>query len=178
MSVGQCSSSFSFPVIKQLAQKEIAILDAHLDVERLAGRHHDRFTQQQDGRLTYLMAWLDEIPIGHTMVRWEGTMDAFIAERISGCAHVEDLFVMPEFRSHGFGTQILRHGERLPIERGFGQIGLAVGIDNPRARTLYERLGYVDTGFGMFAIGGTCTDIHGRRRAWREACEYLVKQLD
>lgn len=166
------------PEIRPLAEDEIPLLDAHLDPERLAGRHHDRFTQQQDGRLTYLIAWLDGIPIGHTMVRWEGTTDAFVAERISGCAHVEDLFVMPEYRSRGIGTRILAHGERLAMERGFGRIGLAVGIDNPRARALYERLGYADTGFGAFEIGGTYRNAHGEEREWREVCEYLVKRID
>lgn len=163
--------------IRPLQKGEIPLLDAHLDVDRLAGRHHERFTQQQDGRLTYLIAWLDGIPVGHTMVRWEGTTDAFVAERISDCAHVEDLFVMPELRSTGIGTQILGYGERLAAERGFMQIGLAVGIDNPRARALYERLGYVDTGFGVFEIGGTYTDIEGNMREWREVCEYMVKQI-
>ena len=165
------------PEIRPLTQEEIPLLDAHLDVGRLAGRHHDRFTQQQDGRLTYLIAWLDGIPIGHTMVRWGGTTDAYVAERISGCAHLEDLFVMPELRSQGIGTSILAEAERLSAGREYEQIGLAVGIDNPRARSLYERLGYIDTGFGEFEIGGTYTDIHGRQRQWREVCEYLVKRL-
>ena len=164
--------------IRPLRKGEIPLLDAHLDVERLAGRHDERFAQQQEGRLTYLIAWLGEIPIGHTMVRWEGTTDAYVADRISDCAHVEDLFVMPEFRSQGIGTRILEHGEWMARKRGFERIGLAVGVDNPRARALYERLGYVDTGFGVFEIGGTYTDIHGKRREWREVCEYLVKGLD
>ena len=166
------------PEIRPLAQEEIPLLDAHLDAGRLAGRHHDRFTQQQDGILTYLIAWLDGIPVGHTMVRWEGTTDAYVADRIADCANLEDLFVMPELRSKGIGTQILSYGERLAAERRFARIGLAVGIDNLRARALYERLGYVDTGFGVFEIGGTYTDIHGNVREWREVCEYLVKGLD
>ena len=113
-------------------------------------------------------------------IRWRagtGTTDAFIAERISGCAHIEDLFVMPEHRSRGIGTRILAHAERLAVECGFTQIGLAVGIDNPRARELYERLRYVDTGFGVFEIGGTYRNAHGEEREWREVCEYLVKGL-
>ncbi len=166
------------PEIRPLEQSEIRLLDKHLDVDRLAGRHHDRFTQQQDGHLTYLIAWLYEIPIGHTMVRWGGTTDAYIVERISECAHLEDLFVMPELRSQGIGRRILAQAEWLAAERDFSQISLAVGIDNPRARALYERLGYVDTGYGAFEIGGTYMDIHGNRREWREVCEYLVKRLD
>ena len=166
------------PEIRPLSQGEIPLLNAHLDVERLAGRHDDRFAQQQAGRLTYLIAWLNGIPIGHTMVRWEGATDAYIAERIADCAHVEDLFVMPELRSQGMGTRILAYGERLAAERGFTRIGLAVGVDNPRARALYERLGYADTGFGVFEIRGTYTDIRGRQQEWREVCEYLAKGLD
>ena len=163
--------------VRPLSLCGIPLLDAHLDVDRLAGRHHDRFTQQQDGHLTYLIAWLDEIPVGHMMVRWGGTTDAYIADRISDCAHLEDLFVMPELRSLGIGSRILRHAERLAAERAFTRIGLAVGIDNPRARMLYERLGYVDAGFGVFEIGGSYMDIHGNQRRWREVCEYLVKGL-
>ena len=166
------------PDIRPLVENEIPLLDAHLDVARLAGRHNERYTQQREGRLIYLIAWLDGIPVGHTMVRWTGTTDAFVADRTSGCAHVEDLFVMPKCRSQGIGARILAHAERLSTERGFKQIGLAVGIDNPRARALYERLGYVDTGFGAFEIGGTYLDIHGNRREWREVCEYLMKRLN
>ena len=166
------------PEIRPLKGCEIPILDAHLDVERLAGRHDGRYAQQQYGCLTYLIAWLEGIPIGHAMVRWTGTTDAFVADRISGCAHVEDLFVMPERRSRGIGTRILARAEHLSLERGFKQIGLAVGIDNPRARSLYERLGYMDTRFGVFEIGGSYRDVHGKQREWREVCEYLVKRLD
>ena len=41
------------PHIKPLVEDEIPLLDAHLDVERLAGRHGERLAQQRDGRLTY-----------------------------------------------------------------------------------------------------------------------------
>ena len=176
-SVGQCVSPMFIPEIKPLAEDEIPLLDTHLDPERLAGRHGERFAQQRDGRLTYLIAWLDGVPIGHTMARWEGTTDAFVAERISGCAHIEDLFVMPELRSRGIGARILAHAEGLAVERGFARIGLAVGVDNPRARALYEWLGYADAGFGAFEIGGTYRNARGEERAWREVCEYLVKGL-
>ena len=163
--------------VRPISRREIPLLDRHLDADRLAGRHGERLAQQRDGRLTYLIAWLGGIPIGHTMARWEGTTDAFVAERISGCAHIEDLFVMPELRSRGIGTRILAHAERLAEKRGFTRIGLAVGVENPRARALYERLGYADTGFGAFEIGGRYTDRRGQWREWREVCEDLVKGL-
>ena len=85
---------------------------------------------------------------------------------------------MTEHRSRGIGSRILTHAERLVAERAFPKIGLAVGTDNPRARMLYERLGYVNTGFGVFEIGGSYLDIHGNQRRWHEVCEYMVKPLN
>ena len=163
--------------IRPLARYEIPLLDAHLDARRLAGRHAERYERQREGALAYLIAWRDGLPVGHALARWTGAMDEFVSARIADCAHIEDLFVVPELRSCGAGSQILAHAERLALERGFGRIGLAVGIDNPRARALYERRGYADAGFGIFEIGGTYRDAGGVERRWREVCEYLVKGL-
>ena len=163
--------------IRALAADELPLLDAHLDPERLAGRHADRLAQQRRGDLTYLVAWRGGLPIGHTLARWTGTRDEPVASRLTGCAHIEDLFVMPRYRSRGVGSRILARAERLARERGFRQIGLAVGIDNPRARALYERGGYADAGFGEFEIGGTYQNRRGEVRRWGEVCVYLVKGL-
>ncbi len=163
--------------IRPSTENELPLLDAHLDPNRLAGRHADRLRQQQQGRLTYLVAWHGGVPIGHTIVRWTGALDEFVMRRIRNCAHIEDLFVMPKHRSQGVGGRILACAERLAAERGFRQIGLAVGIDNPRARSLYERSDYADTGFGVFRIGGSYRDTNGNLRHWQEDCEYLVKRL-
>lgn len=164
--------------IMPLVAGEVGLLDVHLDPQRLAGRHYERLAHQELGSLTYLIAWLDGLPIGHTLVWWTGARDRFVWERISECAHVEDLFVMPEHRSLGVGSQILEYAEGLAAERAFERIGLAVGVDNVRARALYERRGYVDMGFGEFEIGGAYQDAQGRERRWREVCEYLVKRLE
>lgn len=165
------------PEIRAARDSEIPLLDARLDPKRLAGRHADRLRQQRSGDLTYLVAWLDSAPIGHALARWTGARDEFTARRARGCAHIEDLFVAPECRSRGVGSLILDRAERLAAERGFARIGLAVGIDNPRARALYERRAYADAGFGSFQIGGTYRDINGVQREWREICEYLIKPL-
>lgn len=164
--------------IRPLAQAEIPLLDAHLDARRLAGRHAERFERQREGALTYLIAWRDGLPVGHALARWTGAMDEFVSSRIADCAHIEDLFVTPNMRSRGVGSRILAHAEGLALGRGFGRIGLAVGIDNPRARSLYERRGYADAGFGIFEIGGTYRGMDGVERRWREVCEYLVKGFE
>ena len=57
--------------------------------------------------------------------------------------YLEDLFVLPEFRSKGIGKALLIHLARLAIERGCGRFEWAVLDWNESAREFYKRLGAV-----------------------------------
>jgi ribosomal protein S18 acetylase RimI-like enzyme len=50
--------------------------------------------------------------------------------------------VKPELQSRGIGTALMGAAEQLVCDRGFRGIVLGVEDFNPRARRLYERLGY------------------------------------
>lgn len=50
--------------------------------------------------------------------------------------------VRPEWQGHGIGTRLMEHAEADLVERGFRVAVIAAGRDNPRAKSLYERLGY------------------------------------
>lgn len=56
------------------------------------------------------------------------------------------LAVMPVLQSCGLGTLLVRAAEQRIRHRGLRRAELAVEEDNPRARALYERLGYVAYG--------------------------------
>ncbi|MEV1065580.1 GNAT family N-acetyltransferase [Streptomyces sp. NPDC050263] len=56
------------------------------------------------------------------------------------------LAVLPALQSRGLGTLLIRAAEQRIRNRGLRRAGLAVEEDNPRARALYERLGYVAYG--------------------------------
>jgi ribosomal protein S18 acetylase RimI-like enzyme len=51
--------------------------------------------------------------------------------------------VRPELQSRGIGTALMGAAEELVCRHGFDGIVLGVEDFNPRARRLYERLGYV-----------------------------------
>ena len=52
---------------------------------------------------------------------------------------------------------------------GYDRVGLSVGVDNPRARALYERHGFRDLGLAPFLISG----------AWgSQTVVYMVKSFD
>jgi ribosomal protein S18 acetylase RimI-like enzyme len=56
------------------------------------------------------------------------------------------LAVLPALQSRGLGTLLIRVAERRIKDRGLRRAELAVEENNPRARALYEHLGYVAYG--------------------------------
>lgn len=55
--------------------------------------------------------------------------------------YLEDLFVLPEYRRSGIGTQLLTALAQLAIDRGYGRMEWSVLDWNQPAITFYERMG-------------------------------------
>jgi ribosomal protein S18 acetylase RimI-like enzyme len=99
-------------------------------------RHEERIERQFRGEVIYFLALVRDYPIGHALLKWSGKPTA------PDYPDVEDLRVFEPFRGLGVGTALLDACEQACRERGISEIGLAVGVENARARALYERLGY------------------------------------
>ena len=63
-----------------------------------------------------------------------------------GAAYLWSAHVEPDFQSQGIGTALFLHLEQVALQRGVYVIQLDVNKENPRARRLYERLGYTVCG--------------------------------
>lgn len=80
-------------------------------------------------------------------------------------------------RSQGFGASLIAALEERARRRGHRRVRLGVETDNPRARALYERLGYRATGvvtpeeWNQELPDGTVT-------RYRTTCAEMVKDLD
>ena len=70
----------------------------------------------------------------------------FDRRRDSGTIY--QLAVMPHLQSCGVGTMLIRALENRARARGASHVDLGVTDGNPRARALYERLGYVEFAHG------------------------------
>ena len=84
--------------------------------------------------------------------------------------------MLPERRGEGIGSALTSAAEREASERGHGQIGLTVSVANIRARRLYERLGYVDSGEEPQRVSGTIT-LRGEALEVDDTLLWLVKPL-
>jgi ribosomal protein S18 acetylase RimI-like enzyme len=165
--------------VRPLAAEELALIQQALPPEHPEA-HVRRLGDQRAGRVTYLVAWADGRALGHALVRWGGATNPELRWRLDehdGHPYVEALLVHPSFRSRSVGSQILDAAEVLVRRQGLDRIGLAVAVENTRARVLYERLGYRDLDIGEFDNAWSYVDEHGNEVAESETCAYLVKDL-
>lgn len=58
-------------------------------------------------------------------------------------AWIYNVSVVPEHHGQGLGTMMIRRAESIARQRGFRTLGLMVAEHNHRARSLYERLGFL-----------------------------------
>ena len=86
--------------------------------------------------------------------RIAGKLHVEFGDTAEGVAQVVAASVAPELQGRGIGTRLMEAAERLACEAGRTSLELGVEDSNPRARRLYERLGYVAVREGEFAYAG------------------------
>ncbi|GHI01114.1 GNAT family N-acetyltransferase [Neobacillus kokaensis] len=163
-------------LIRIVVDSDIPELEKHMTNGPL-DKHRDRYKKQLQGDVTYIAAYWNEKPVGHVLLKWNGTKDEAVTAHINHCPDIEDLLVTDEYRNKGIGQQLLYYCAKLTKQRGFERIGLGVGIENESAKRLYQRLGFQDSGIGEYQIGGTFIDEKGIEHSWKETCIYLIHKL-
>jgi len=164
--------------IKPLTADELESVETHINFDWAAHqKHSDRLIKQEKGMAIYLVAWSDSIPVGHVLLEWSGTSDEPMRSQLNYCSNLEDLFVVPQYRSKGVGSSLLRDAENRVNQNGYPQLGLGVAVDNTGARRLYQRQGYTDSGLGEYKTGGNYVDRDGNEQTWEEICNYWLKIL-
>ena len=164
--------------IKPLTEDELRLVEDQVNFDWAAHqKHRERLGRQNAGKALYLVAWYENIPIGHVLLEWSGTSDELMRTQLVHCPNLEDLFVAPQYRSQGVGSRLLQEAEAQAGQAGYPNIGLGVAVDNTGTQRLYRRHGYKDAGFGEYKTGGSYVDQAGREQTWEEICCYLVKPI-
>jgi ribosomal protein S18 acetylase RimI-like enzyme len=92
-----------------------------------------------------------------------------------GSGTIHQLATMPALQSCGFGTALIEDAERRIRGRGLTRAELGVEHQNPRARALYERLGYVAFDDVPDAWDEEAPD--GTIRLYETMCTVMAKEL-
>ncbi|MGH7857116.1 MAG: GNAT family N-acetyltransferase, partial [Candidatus Binatia bacterium] len=106
--------------------------------EWYSGERDDSFRRnlerQRNGEIVYLVATLDGEAVGHLGVD---------LVRVRGAAWLWQFAIREHLQSQGIGSEMVRRAEVAALDNGFRVAEIAAELTNPRARALYERLGYV-----------------------------------
>jgi len=164
--------------IRPLTTEELGLVEGQVNFNWAAQeKHRERLGKQDAGKAIYLIAWCRNFPVGHVLLEWSGTTDEPMQSQLVHCPNLEDLYVIPQYRSKGVGTYLLQEAEARAQQGGYHRIGLGVGVDNSGARRLYQHLGYEGGYFGEYKSRGSYIDQEGKEQNWEETCIYLVKPL-
>jgi GNAT superfamily N-acetyltransferase len=137
----------------------------------------DRLARQRRGGGVLLVAWLDGRPVGDAFLECEPAGEPELRRRLPGVPRLDHLEVLGPLQRRGIGAALIRVGEDSARRLGHRQVALAVGVDNPDARRLYERLGYADWGHGTVVGTWVERDHDGPPVTLSEVCDVLVKRL-
>jgi ribosomal protein S18 acetylase RimI-like enzyme len=119
------------------------------------------------GEVEYLAACLPSgVPVGKAEIDYA---------RRAGAGTLCQAAVHPVLQSCGIGTLLVQVAEERITARGYTAAELAVEHDNPRARALYERLGYV--AYGSEPDEWDAEGAHGRVVRHRTMCTLMRKPL-
>jgi GNAT superfamily N-acetyltransferase len=145
----------------------------------LGERHFftDRLARQRRGGGVLLVAWLDGRPVGEVFLETEPANEPEVRRHLPGVPRLDHLEVAGPFQGRGIGTALIRAAEDTARRLGNERIALGVGLDNPKARRLYARLGYADWGHGT--VVGTWVEHpdDGPPVTLSEVCDMLIKRL-
>ena len=164
--------------VRPLRRHEIDIVGSNLNPARNAATHRARLSLQDDGTLVYLIAWIEDTPVGHGLLLWDGPTGSPKQHIENPCPYVEDLWVRNDLRSRGIGARILVEMTMMVIAQGYKAVSLSVGVDNCRAIDLYQRMGFTTTRTPVFTLSGMVTAADGETHFWSERCQYMLKPLD
>ncbi len=160
--------------IRQADQHDLVDLEWNGEYTHFRRLYADAYTMVEQGKAIIWIAEADgDGLIGQCFVSLKGNRPE-LADGVYR-AYIYGFRVRPQYRNQGIGTRIMCTIEEDLLKRGFHQVTLNVGKDNPNARRFYHRLGYNVAGSdpGKWSY----IDDKGKRRDMHEPAWRMTKNL-
>lgn len=163
-------------MIRQAERLDLDLIVRH--VKPAIGRTFEQDLDEQDrGDHTLFLAFADQTITGWGFIRWLGPRDPEAARLFPDAPEIYRLEVSELLRSTGIGRALITAMEHAAAARGYPQVSLGVGHDNPRAYALYQALGYENTALDAYYDEYEYPLDSGAIATARDLCRYLVKRV-
>lgn len=114
--------------------------------EAMEERWNRYFQEQQEGLRTVGVVEREGLLLGYGSLNLRSEYPRF-----ANIPEIQDVWIYEEFRGQGCATKLILWLEALAQKKGFGTVGLGVGLyaDYGNAQKLYYHLGYCPDGNGI-----------------------------
>lgn len=159
--------------IRTACEQDLPAMEWDGEYRRFRRLYQTAIAEAKMGRRVILVAEVDGSMAGQVFVQL-GTSMAILSDGPS-TGYFYAFRVRPPYRNRGIGTRLIQVAESEARGRRYRYAAISVAKDNPRARMLYERLGYQVVGEdpGEWSY----VDDEGQLRSIREPAYVLEKQL-
>ena len=160
-------------VIRPIRETELPALEWDGAYTRYRKVFRQTYEDAVRGQRVMLVALASVQIVGQVFIQLSSTERRYADGYSRG--YLYSLRVRPEWQARGIGTRLVKAAEATLRARGFNMAVIAAGKENPRARQLYERLGYRafadDPGVWYFQ------DVNGVQQSVAEPCWVMEKRL-
>lgn len=161
---------------RQAERTDIAVLER--DLKAAVGRTIEmELEEQREGIHSIYIAIAESTVVGWGFIRWLGPRDAAAMDMFPRAPEIFRLEVLDEYRSAGIGRRLIAAMGSAATSRGYSEVSLGVAHANPRAYSLYKRIGFEDTKLDEYFDEYQYPLEGGGYAVARDRCRYMIKQL-
>ncbi len=162
--------------IRQRDKSDLKKMDYTFNSEYGRAHAHDLHDQSLS-YASFFVAWLQDKPVGHALVRWLGPREEIVMKDYPDCPEIFRLKVLEGFRSQGIATAIIKKCENEALKRKYLIIGLGTYLNVNSKNNLYIRLGYVRSTVSSYIDSYESKLEDGTVAIIRKEAKFLIKRI-
>lgn len=155
-----------------------ADLPALINIRSGEAHHRGRLRDAQNPDFRYYMLANNQANLGFVCLVFRRPNSWLNTNDTHHLPEINDLYIAESWRGHGYGSTAIRALEKQVHDAGYPYLYISVEpLDNPRAYTLYQRLGFQQIQHEPYVHTWGSLDIEGKLNTGKLWLVDMVKPL-
>lgn len=145
------------------------------------GEFRQRWSEQLDGKVLFLVGWFEDLPVGYLVIHWTGILGEPLDSIDRRCCSVSSIYVHPDIPREMMRTLLIEGARIKAREYGFGAIGISVPrayVDNCSIESEYSDMGFVVGDSGTYYLKKRYAGGYGVEHDFEDSFVYLVNVFE